>query len=78
MNQGWEQMKKIGLIMGGVIASFFGVMMLPMMLFGEMQEGASRVPGVVVGTAFLAAGIFCFCKLYLIAGGIESSGGTPR
>ena len=57
---------KIALGMGGGMALFIGGLMLPLSLFGEMTEGASRWPLVIFGSVCTAVGILCFTKLFLL------------
>ena len=48
---------KIALGMGGGMALFIGGLMLPLSLFGEMTEGASRWPLVIFGSVCTAVGL---------------------
>lgn len=57
---------KIVLGMCGSIALFFGAIILPMSLFGDMIEGASRWPGIIFGSVCTVSSIFCFIKLLVI------------
>ena len=51
----------------GGITLFFGGTMLPMVIFADMVEGASRWPGIIMGSAFTLVSIFCFVKLFIIS-----------
>ena len=57
---------KAALSVGGSIALFFGGLMLPMSIFGDMVEGASRWPGIITGSVFTIVSIFCFVKLFIL------------
>lgn len=60
-----NQIFKIVLGTIGGITLFWGGMMLPMCIFGDMVEGASRWPGIIIGSLFTLVSIFCFVKLYI-------------
>ena len=60
-----NQLKKIALGMGGSLSLFMGGIMLPMSLFGDMIEGASRWPGILFGSICCIASVFCFIKLFI-------------
>lgn len=50
----------------GGVSLFFGGLMLPLSLTGDMVEGASRWGGVLMGLFFLAVSAFCLIKLYTV------------
>ena len=61
-----HQMFKLMLGFFGGVSLFFGGLMLPLSLTGDMVEGASRWGGVLMGLFFLAVSAFCLIKLYTV------------
>ena len=57
-------MIKTALWFGGVVPMFFGGLILPVGIFGEMVEGVSRWPGIIFGSICITLSVFCFLKLF--------------